>query len=60
MDAERPWTRYSFKIHPMEFGHPEERGNPLLGNVGIINHYMIKNPHKYHHPIQESCGRMYI
>jgi len=33
MGEERLWTHYSFKIHPMEFGHPEEEGNPFLERV---------------------------
>ena len=34
---------YSFKIHPMEFDNPKEGGNPFLGVVGLISHYMVKS-----------------
>jgi hypothetical protein len=53
MGAERPYTRYSFKIQPVEFGRHEKESNPFLGSVGIISHYMVKNPQQYQHAIQE-------
>jgi hypothetical protein len=53
MGAEQLWTRFFFKTHPMEFGHPEEEDNPFLGSVRTISHYIVKDPQQYHNPIQK-------